>query len=311
MARSVPVAYLLCRAADALEDSWPGTHEAITTRFAMLLDAVCGDVGAGESLAREAAALGAEGAGHADLELVAHLPAVLRVFVALPSDDRHTVGEAVRQMGHGMRRYAVRATERTAAGAPVPPYIDTEAELHDYCFVVAGCVGVMLTKLFALYAPATEEIEAERLALAPVVGEALQLTNILLDWPQDVRRGRCYVPAQWLAEYQISSAELIDSGRVGARAAARRLEALARAALGQVPEYLDLIPARHWRYRMFCLWPALWAAASLRLAHADAAFPLGERRPKLPRAEVRAIAWRAMVGGHSRVGVRKLFAALA
>jgi farnesyl-diphosphate farnesyltransferase len=283
----------------------------MTARFNLLLDAVSGDEGAGESLAREAAALGTGGTAPPDLELVAHLPAVLRVFEALPGEDRDTVGDAVRLMGRGMRHYAVRATERAGRGAPIPPYIDNEAELHHYCFVVAGCVGVMLTKLFARHAPATEQIETERLALAPVVGEALQLTNILLDWPRDVRRGRCYVPAQWLEEYQITPAELVDGSRVGARSAARRLGALARAAVGEVPEYLDLIPPFHWRYRMFCLWPALWAAASLRLAHSDAAFPLGERRPKLPRTEVRSIAWRAMVGGHTGRGVRKLFAAMS
>ena len=83
--------------------------------------------------------------------------------------------------------------------------------------------------------------------------------------------------------------------------------ALARAALGEVPEYLERIPARHWRYRMFCLWPALWALASLREARRDPAFPCGETRPRLTRPEVKRIATRAMIGGHTRSGVRRLF----
>src|SRR5206468_2440477 len=82
--------------------------------------------------------------------------------------------------------------------------------------------------------PADESIESERLALAPAVGEALQLTNILLDWPRDVRRGRCHVPADWLAQYHLTPCELTDRTRIGAGSAAKRLEALARAALGLV-----------------------------------------------------------------------------
>ena len=302
---TVEVAYLLCRAADALEDSWPGAPSEVGGRFDLFVEALGGHGAAADELARSAHALGEESP---DLLLVSHLPAVLRVYAALEAEDRTIVARAVTLMANGMRRYAVRSASRGGDPAALPPYLDTEAELHDYCFVVAGCVGVMLTQLHARRAPAKEpETDAELIQLAPAVGEALQLTNILLDWPRDVRRGRCYVPAAWLAEYQLSPHELVDPSRVGARAAARRLEALARAALGEVPEYLERIPARHWRYRMFCLWPALWALASLREARRDPVFPFGETRPRLTRPEVKRIATRAMIGGHTRAGVRRLF----
>jgi farnesyl-diphosphate farnesyltransferase len=306
---AVTVAYLLCRAADALEDSWPGPPDAIAARFGRLLDALAGDAAAAADLAAQARACAA---GREDLELVAHLPVVLRAYSVLDAADRHAIGDAVKEMARGMRRYAVRAAERAPGGGGEPaPYLDTEAELHDYCYVVAGCVGVMLTRMFDRRALAEEAVIAERLLLAPIVGEALQLTNILLDWPRDLRRGRCYVPAEWLAQYHLTPAGLTDPSRAGGRAAAKRREALARAALGQVPEYLDAIPSRHWRYRMFVLWPALWAQASLRHAFRDPEFPLGERRPRLPRGEVLAIARRALLFGHSRQGVRRLFASLA
>jgi len=61
------------------------------------------------------------------------------------------------------------------------------------------------------------------------------------------------------------------------------------------------------RYRMFCLWPALWAAASLRHAQRDPTFPTGPTRPKLPREELWRIARAAMVRGHARAGVEALF----
>ena len=58
-----------------------------------------------------------------------------------------------------------------------------------------------------------------------------------------------------------------------------------------MPAYLELIPLRHVRYRLFCLWPALWALASLTHARRDPEFPWGARRPRLPRGEL----WRRAV----------------
>jgi farnesyl-diphosphate farnesyltransferase len=150
----------------------------------------------------------------------------------------------------------------------------------------------MLTRLFALTHGAGEPVVQERrLRLAPVVGEALQLTNILLDWPTDVRRGRCYLPARWLGDVGLTPAELVGRDRAEVRALAARLDAMARAAIAQVPDYLDLLPPGAIRYRLFCLWPAQWALASLQHARRDPGFPWGPSRPRMPRSRL----WSTMV----------------
>jgi farnesyl-diphosphate farnesyltransferase len=221
--------------------------------------------------------------------LVTELARVLRVHASLPPAHREALTAGVSTLAEGMGRYAARAAGRPEGTA----YLDTEAELDDYCWVVAGCVGVMLTRLLAAEHGASDPaFEARRLAAAPAVGQALQLTNILLDWPIDVRKGRCYVPASWLAEAGITPRDLVDRAGPGAGAVARRLERKAREALDRVPDYLDLIPVRRVRYRLFCLWPALWALRSLRHARRDPEFPWGPRRPKLPRSDV----WRSAIG---------------
>ncbi len=302
MAAAVRSAYLLCRAADALEDSWPGTPAGIEGRFDALLAAVAGDASAADALARAAAP---RAAGGHDLELIAQLPRVWRVFRALPGGDRDIVAECVTTLASGMRRYAARAATRSATA----PYLDDEAELHDYCWVVAGCVGVMLTRLHARRAPVAPDREARRLALARDVGEALQLTNILLDWPNDLRRGRCHVPAAWLEAHGLAPADLVDGSRPGVRELAARLEALARAALGRVPDYLALVPARHVRYRLFCLWPALWALGSLRHARRDPEFPWGVRRPRLPKSDLWGAALGSLFAAHRDDSLRRLYSA--
>ncbi len=297
---AVRVAYLLCRAADTIEDRWAGSAEEIEARFAAFLAALAGDDRAAAALAGGSPAAPAE----ADFDLLAHLPLVLAAYRGLEPGDREAVAEGVRTMADGMCRYAARAARR----GPAVPYVDDEAELRDYCWVVAGCVGAMLTRLHERRAGAEPAARrARRAELAPVVGEALQLTNILLDWPTDVRRGRCYLPAAWLAEHGLAPADLAGGAAPAARTLALRLEVLAHAALDRVADYLDTIDARHVRYRLFCLWPALWARASIRLAHADPRFPL-EGRPKLTRAQLWGVALRSLLVLPSARGTRRLLA---
>ena len=55
-------------------------------------------------------------------------------------------------------------------------------ELRDYCYVVAGIVGEMLTELFLLDRPAAGAASRDYLReRSQLFGEALQLVNILKD----------------------------------------------------------------------------------------------------------------------------------
>jgi phytoene synthase len=62
-----------------------------------------------------------------------------------------------------------------------------------YCDRVAAAVGRLSVRAFG-----DSSAEADRVAHA--LGRALQLTNILRDVDEDARRGRLYLPAEWLAE---------------------------------------------------------------------------------------------------------------
>src|SRR5438093_13664600 len=85
LSESVRIAYLLCRAADALEDSWPGDAAAIGRRFELFMSAAAGNDAAADALSRRATAIAGKGA---DMELVTQLPRIVRVFQALPAEDR-------------------------------------------------------------------------------------------------------------------------------------------------------------------------------------------------------------------------------
>lgn len=71
-----------------------------------------------------------------------------------------------------------------------------------YCRRVAGVVGELSARIFGLSDPRTLQY-AERLGLA------LQLTNIIRDVGEDVRRGRIYLPIDELQRFDVPAADLL------------------------------------------------------------------------------------------------------
>jgi squalene synthase HpnD len=70
------------------------------------------------------------------------------------------------------------------------------AELQAYCRHVAGAVGKLSIRIFGAREP-----EAETLAV--VLGEALQITNVLRDIAEDALRNRLYLPYEVLSKHGI------------------------------------------------------------------------------------------------------------
>ena len=77
----------------------------------------------------------------------------------------------------------------------------TFADLEPYCHRVASSVGLICAEIFGYREPGV-------LAYARDLGVALQLTNILRDVAVDFRRGRVYVPAEDLARFGCTEADL-------------------------------------------------------------------------------------------------------
>jgi phytoene synthase len=125
-----------------------------------------------------------------------------RVFEGHP---RHDVGVA---LADAARRYPIprRAFADLIRGCEedlrfVPP-ADLRA-LRRYCDLVATPIGEMSLAIFGFVSPAAHRLGRE-------LSHALQLTNILRDVAEDARRGRVYLPANWLHEHGIGLAELCE-----------------------------------------------------------------------------------------------------
>ncbi|HEX9869424.1 MAG TPA: presqualene diphosphate synthase HpnD [Candidatus Tectomicrobia bacterium] len=79
----------------------------------------------------------------------------------------------------------------------------TFGELYEYCYRVAGVVGLMCIEIFGYRNP-----NAKDYAIA--LGVALQLTNIMRDLKGDAERGRIYLPLEDLARFGYGEEELLQ-----------------------------------------------------------------------------------------------------
>ena len=74
-------------------------------------------------------------------------------------------------------------------------------EVLDYCYHVAGVVGVMMSMVMGVRKPNV-------LVRAADLGIAFQLTNIARDIVEDARRNRVYIPQDWLDELDLPAIEI-------------------------------------------------------------------------------------------------------
>jgi len=89
-----------------------------------------------------------------------------------------------------------------------PEPFDTFAQLHQYCYRVAGVVGLASIYIWGFEGGAeTEELAVDR-------GVAFQLTNILRDLREDASRGRTYLPREDLQAMSVTEDDL-RNGRGG------------------------------------------------------------------------------------------------
>lgn len=188
---TVSVAYLLFRIADTFEDAtdWPRSSRT-------------------QALADFSALLGLEAGPRAERAL-----ALERGWLDRPPVTHQgylellrNTGEVIAQcdgMSPGIRSAVLRHTVRTCEGmAKVVGRADERGnlrlasvrDLKDYCYIVAGIVGELLTEIFVHDAPSLKSEAAALVKHMVVFGEGLQLVNILKDAGDDARDGRVYLP---------------------------------------------------------------------------------------------------------------------
>lgn len=121
----------------------------------------------------------------------------------------------------------------------------TQDDTLQYCYHVAGVVGLMMARVMGTHDPRTLDRACD-------LGLAFQLTNIARDIVEDARIGRCYLPAQWLEELNIPLQDLAaPEHRPAVAVLARRLVDLAEPYYASAQAGLAALP-----------WRSAWAVAT-------------------------------------------------
>ena len=176
--------YLLCRIVDTIEDATcvdPTTKQELSTLFIKTVL----DHSLSEQFVRECLIALINHPNHNEKDLIENIPRVLRVLQSCDERQRHAVAKCVQIMSEGMSYFHIRQNQSG---------LEDLQEFEKYCYVVAGVVGEMLTTLFALHSPAFAKAISGKESLAIAFGQALQMTNILKDSPEDQLRGVSWKP---------------------------------------------------------------------------------------------------------------------
>ncbi len=177
--------YLLCRIVDTIEDAAELTPETKRHLSKLFLEAVLGKIAVDAFVTPCLDALKLY-PNFDELDLIAHTPTVLRILHTCSEHDQTAVSRCVSVMSEGMSLFHGKQTQTG---------LKNLQEFEDYCYVVAGVVGELLTNIFRHYSPAFSKNIAGHENLAIAFGQALQMTNILKDSPQDQARGVSWKPA--------------------------------------------------------------------------------------------------------------------
>jgi len=125
-------------------------------------------------------------------------------------------------------------------------------------------------------------------------GKGLQLVNILRDLPEDLKKGRCYLPMDKLERAGLAPEVLLSPA---CEKKFRRLynEYLdkAEAHLAAGWNYTNTLPFGQMRIRLACAWPILIGMKTIEKLRAAEVKDL-PRRVKISRKEVRGILLRSL-----------------
>jgi len=243
MERSVGIAYLLCRVVDTIEDETTLSEDSRQELFSLFIDSLRSKEAANRFYIRTKAIF--EGIEGCDARLMCDSLRLWLFFHRLPAPQKTAMIPHINEMAEGMSSFG--------------KVISDENELTNYCHVVAGVVGGLLTDLY---------IENEGIGEKEVLrtnsesfGQALQLVNIAKDMAEDATNGRQFLPRTYCPQIPTSRL-LLPNCRDQVIAAHTKLCDLAASHLQAALEYTLAIPKDN-PYRRFCALPLLLAKGTL------------------------------------------------
>ncbi|MFA5983051.1 MAG: phytoene/squalene synthase family protein [Methylococcaceae bacterium] len=291
-------AYLLCRIVDTIEDEVSLTAEQKKYFCSEFIQVVKSGTNS-EPFAVELAPLLSTQTIAAEHCLIHVLPRVIEITHKFDPAQIEALACCVETMAQGMPIFQAKNLRNGLA---------TLADMNEYCYYVAGCVGEMLAKLFCHYSPEINQNREQLLALSVSFGQGLQMTNILKDIWDDAARGVCWLPQDIFIETGFDLATLSpQTNDPNFRTGLKHLISIAHSHLKNALTYTQLIPAHETGIRNFCLWALGMAILTLKKLNANLSFNESSQ-VKISRSSVKATIFTARLTVRSNFLLSLLFA---
>ena len=298
---TVTNAYLLCRIADTVEDDGEMDHDTKSKLHSILVDVIAGLSKPDEFIAPCLEHL-SSGTPIAERELVKHTAQIVSLTHSFRQRQRTAIQECLEIMCAGMSAFS---RHRNLHGLP------TMTDFNRYCYVVAGCVGEMLTELFCDYSPEIGAQRARMMPLAVSFGQGLQMTNILKDVWDDREHNACWLPRSVFAGHGINLTNLpAERENPALRECLDLMISIAHNHLRCALQYTQLLPTSESGIRNFCLWAIGLAILTLRNIHNSPKYSSGHE-VKVSRRALRGVIATSSVLGRSNGALSLAFSLFA
>ena len=283
----VSLAYLLARATDTIADTATVPAQTRLTNLRNLARVIAGELDF-NAIAEPLRDFAARQTDPPERTLIENLHACCDGLEKIEPGDRAEIRELLKTIVKGqqldLERFGDPGNRRG---------LRSSAELEEYTYLVAGCVGEFWTDLgFRHFSKFATRSPNEMTRLGIEYGKGLQLINVLRDRQTDLENGRDYLPAE---ELDATPLEEVFGGWL-------------QEAEEQLQAGIDYCASlTNWRIRYATVLPALIGRRTLALLRArgpEAA------KVKVSRTEVRRILLGGLFASRSPGALRAFFARL-
>ncbi len=158
-------------------------------------------------------------------------------------------------------------------------------DLNNYCYFVAGTVGMYLTDIFT-HKFNLEKEHPELVKRAKDFGLLLQKVNIIRDFSKDFGEGRVYWPKSLFAKHGIKVNDAFDAKNSESRQKVlREMIESTKTNLAKSIEYIQLLPKNEPGLRVFCAIPLCMAIPTLMLCNENEAIFNPQEKIKIDKLQ--------------------------
>ena len=288
------ISYLTLRILDTIEDSSASlkTKEEAFKKFIELLSS---DSPSSEEVATCKAFLLTNIDYTYEHTLLKNVGAVIDTYHNFRKDEKEVILDCNKEMAGGMIKFQNQSIA------------DFKLQ-EEYCYYVAGIVGVLDTRLFMVAGYISDASSKELMNSAKHFGIALQKVNILRDIAYDIPEKRYFWPQDILNKYGLDYENLCDEqNRPQAMKVLKEVIDNALPYLEDAIDYVTRLPRSARKIRIFCLIPLFMAIKSYAKCIGNEDVFIVGKKVKIGKDEVRKIVRNSTIMASSNWALKRWY----